>query len=164
MILLVNGEPLGVNGLSKIDNIVKKNIISRYCHNFALTPSYSAWKMRVNIPRMKLVKTVWIFRKKIEKSSPRCSRPPYNLKFDNFTLLSRREPNTRAGHAKLLFLLIKPIDMWHSHSLCHCPYLRSILMKNKQTQNLCSIHSWERNQYLLLVRARCYPHVGTGTS
>ena len=46
-----------------------KNIIFRYRNNFAITPSRSAWKVQIHIPRIKLVRTVWIFREKIEKSS-----------------------------------------------------------------------------------------------
>ena len=47
----------------------RKLPISRYCNNFAITPSRLAWKMRVYITRIKFVRTVWIFREKIENSS-----------------------------------------------------------------------------------------------
>ena len=51
-----------------------KNIVSCYCDDFAITPRSSVWKVSVHIPRKKLVRTVWMFREKIEKSlSGACS-------------------------------------------------------------------------------------------
>ena len=44
-----------------------ENMISFYCKNFAITPGLSEWKVNANIPEIKLVRTVWIFREKIEK-------------------------------------------------------------------------------------------------
>ena len=41
--------------------------ISHYCNNFAITRStISAWKASVNIPRIKLVRMVWIFTGKLK--------------------------------------------------------------------------------------------------
>ena len=33
---------------------LSKNIISRYCNNFAIVPSRSAWKVCINIPEKKI--------------------------------------------------------------------------------------------------------------
>ena len=45
---------------------LSKNIMSRYCNNFAITTSRSAWKVRVHILIIKLVRKVWIITEKIE--------------------------------------------------------------------------------------------------
>ena len=64
--------PLSKDDDNGCDNVV----ISRYCNNFATTPSLSAWKVCVHIPEIKLVRMVWIFREKIYRQMLTSSTQP----------------------------------------------------------------------------------------
>ena len=56
---------------------LSKNIISRYCKIFAITPSSSTWNVNVNISELKLVRTVWIFRETSSRYVPFTSQPEF---------------------------------------------------------------------------------------
>ena len=76
-----------------------KNVISRYCKNFVITPSRSKWKVCINIAGKKLAWTVWLFWKKL-KCFVRFSRPLHNLKFCQFTSLSGRKRQRNVPNCK----------------------------------------------------------------
>ena len=101
-------------------------IILRPCINFAITPSCTVWKVSVNIPGIKLMRTVWIFREKIDNLSLGAGRPCQGGNGMDFYTNGRR--TCRA--CIVLFLLIRAMVFWRIRTRLRRPCVSSLVGEN----------------------------------